>query len=96
MKSIWSQIYNGDLCPIEQFYPKSPEYTRCYDAFAESESELISILREVRPDLEAKYEEICDRFLEVLDLRGETMFRHSFCLGASLMLDILTASQRQG
>ena len=89
MDSILTQIYNGELYPDEQFVPSSPEYTRRYHAFSSSEKEFLDILREVRPDLETKYEEIWDHYLDVLDLRREDMFRRSFRLGAALMTEVL-------
>lgn len=90
MESILTMLYNGELYPDEQFLPKSPEYTRTLHTFTSSEKEFLKILREIRPDLEEKYEEIWNNYLDVLALRREDMFRRSFTMGDALMAEVLT------
>ena len=89
MESILKRLYDGELYPDEQFLPDSQEYKRLLTLFSLSEKEFTSRLQAINPALVEQYEEMWNKYLDVLALRREEMFQRSFCLGAALVAEAL-------
>ncbi|MDO3681825.1 DUF6809 family protein [Paenibacillus ehimensis] len=86
MKSILEELYNGNLCPVEQIVPDDP----LYRATNHKITEAMSVWRERLTAEEYKQLE------ELLNLRVQTgamdlkeSFVHGFKLGAALMIEVL-------
>ena len=92
MNSLLDQLYRGDLHPTEHMLPRDPAYPAVNHALSEKQQIWEKALsEEERAEWDA---------LEELRIRAESMERSSafscgFCLGARLMMEVLTASEMQ-
>ena len=82
MNGLLDQLYRGDLQPTEHMLPRDPAYPAISHALSEK-----ALSEEERAEWDA---------LEELRIRVESMERSSafscgFCLGARLMMEVLTA-----
>lgn len=89
MNSIIEDLYNGDLCPCEQFKPilrryreKREESFQGYEAFCEK----------LDKENVKEFEEIMEKHLELVSLEMEQVFSDGFKLGVKMMCEVFMQS----
>ena len=88
MKSILSDLYNGNIFPAEQYATRSEEYRQIYQKNYQHYEDFIETLSKTNPPLEKRFIEIMDEQLDVIPYEFSEMFIDGFRLGARIMMDI--------
>lgn len=88
MKSILSELYNGNIFPAEQYITKNKEYRQIYQKNYQHYEDFIETLSKVNPPLDKRFIEIMDEQLDVIPYEFSEMFIDGFRLGARIMMDI--------
>ena len=89
MDSIISELYYGNICPVEQMGRLTPEVKDILKRLHENEDKLEESLNEREKIL---LRAIQDDRLEAACIIQEKRFREAFTLGARLMAEMLTGS----
>ena len=89
MENIISELYYGNICPVEQMGKLTPEARAIFKRLHESEDKLEESLNEQE---KALLHAIQDDQLEAASIIQEKRFREAFTLGARLMTEMLTGS----
>ena len=87
MDNLISELYYGNLCPVEQMGGATPEEREILKRIHENEEKLRATLDEKE---KALLDMIKDDCLTVSGSMGERRFCEAFSLGARLMVEILT------
>lgn len=86
MKSILEELYNGNLCPIEEIVSKTP----AYKATTNKITETMSMWRQRLSEHEYKQlEDLLNLRVQSGEMDLEASFVHGFKLGAMLMIEVL-------
>lgn len=88
MKSLLSQLYDGELYPAEQYIPKTEEYRRLRQEHCKRYTDFINQLKTLETPLDEKFIEIMNGPLDTLPLEMSEMFIDGFRLGARMMIEI--------
>ena len=89
MENIISELYYGNICPVEQMGKLAPEAKDILRRLHENEDKLEESLNEQE---KALLHAIQDDQLEAASIIQEKRFREAFTLGARLMAEMLTGS----
>lgn len=89
MENIISELYYGNICPVEQMGKLTPEAKAVLKRVHENEDKLEESLNEQE---KALLHAIQDDRLEVASVIQEKRFREAFMLGARLMAEMLMGS----
>lgn len=88
MKSILSELYEGNIFPAEQYSSKSEEYRQIYQKHYKHYEDFIKTLSKLEPPLDKQFIKILDEQLDVIPYEFSEMFTDGFRLGARVMIDI--------
>lgn len=87
MRSILEELYNGNLCPVEQIVSKNPAYRATTGKITEA----IGIWRErLSEDEFEQLEDLLNLRVQTSEMDMTASFVHGFKLGATLMVEVLT------
>ncbi len=89
MNTVLQQLYNGTLCPAEQYQPLQDFYRDMRREHCRHYTEFIKALEQLDPPLDKRFIEIMDEQLDTIPLDFSSMFIDGFCLGAQMMIEIL-------
>lgn len=92
MKSIISDIYNGNLDAADLCAGYSEKYFAAQQAYMEYSSSFSAKLGQLDPALADEFREITDAYLDYIQREDEDIFVTGFRLGAKIMLEILDGS----
>lgn len=90
--SILEELYNGNISPIERFIKDGSEYSKLFNSVNENEDRLFEHLSR---EQKALYESIAESKGMLEGISEKEIFIDGFRLGARIMLEILTESDRQ-
>lgn len=88
MKSILSELYNGNIFPAEQYAPRSEEYRQIHQKNYQHYEDFIETLSKANPPLDKRFIEIMDEQLDIIPYEFSEIFIDGFRLGARIMIDI--------
>ena len=88
MKSILLQLFDGQINPGEQYYPKTEEYRKLTRAYVDRCETFINQLKKCSPSLAVEFNNILDHHLDVIPFETEEIFIDGFCLGARMMIEV--------
>lgn len=88
MKRILSQLYDGNILPLDHFLPKSKEYVEQRRKQARHYEDFLARLENLDPELSKEYFQIMDEQIDLCPLEMSEMFIDGFCLGARMMIEI--------
>lgn len=88
MKSILSELYEGNIFPAEKYSPRSEEYRKIHQRNYQHYDNFIEILSKLEPPLDEQFIKIMDEQLEVIPYEFSEMFIDGFRLGARIIIDI--------
>ena len=88
MKSILSELYEGNIFPAEQYSPRSEEYRQIHQNHYKHYDNFIETLSKLEPPLDKQFIKIMDEQLDVIPYEFSEMFIDGFRLGARIMIDI--------
>lgn len=93
MKSIFRDLYMGDISPTEVRLLTSETYRKAQKDFKNKYEYFTKVLEQVRPDLNRVYDELCD--MEVtMDLENsETLFFQGLSMGIMLVVEAMIIEQ---
>ena len=80
MKSILTELYEGNIFPAEQYSPRSEEYRQIHQNHYKHYDNFIETLSKLEPPLDKQFIKIMDEQLDVIP--------YEFRLGARIMIDI--------
>ena len=87
MENLITELYYGNICPVEQMGGLTAEAAAIMKRVHENEDKLEASLNEQGKGL---FRTIQDDRIEVASIIEEKRFREAFTLGAKLMVEILT------
>ena len=90
--SILEHLYYGNICPNDRVVEKESEYKRLSDDIHRREEELMKGLHDQEKEL---YNEIVCMRGSQENIAQREIFVDGFRLGANMMLEILTQTDRQ-
>ncbi len=88
MKSIISALYNGQILPYEQDFPKTEECRRIHAEHYRHYCDFAEQLAALTPPLDRRFLQIMDEQLDALPLDFSETFADGFRLGARIMIDV--------
>lgn len=88
MKNILEQLYNGELCPAEQYSHKNEEYRKRRQENYSHYKEFIQLLGTLDPPLDNRFIAIMDEQLNLIPYECSATFIDGFRLGARIMAEI--------
>ncbi|MCR1842958.1 DUF6809 family protein [Murimonas intestini] len=88
MKSILLRLYDGEICPAEQFGLKTEEYRSMRQAQYQHYEDFIEKLKSLAPPLHEKFIDIMDEQLDTVPLELSGSFLDGFRLGARMMIEV--------
>ena len=91
MENLITELYYGNICPVEQMGRPTPEEKEILKRIHENEEKLRATLDEKE---KALLDMIKDDCLTVSGSIGERRFHEAFSLGARLMIEILTTGSQ--
>ncbi len=90
MKKVLRALYDGKICPAEQYYPTFEQTKEIrqrqllhYHSFKQK-------LNELDADLTKQFEQIMDEQLDTVPFEYSEMFIDGFRLGARVMMEVFT------
>ncbi|MEY8390917.1 hypothetical protein D3Z36_04170 [Lachnospiraceae bacterium] len=89
MSTVLHQLYNGKLCPAEQYQPLQDAYRDMRREQCSHYTDFIKALEQLEPPLDKRFIEIMDEQLDTIPMDFSAMFIDGFCLGAQMMIEIL-------
>lgn len=90
MSTILEQLYKGNICPSEQYQPLQDSYQKIHREHRRHYMDFIKALEQLDPPLDKRFIEIMDEQLDTIPLDFSAMFIDGFCLGAQMMIEILS------
>ncbi|MCI8495615.1 MAG: hypothetical protein HFI74_08040 [Lachnospiraceae bacterium] len=90
MYTLLQQLYEGNICPAEQYHPLQEEYKKMQQEHSQHYSDFVQTLEQLDPPLDKLFMEIMDEQLNTMPLNFSSMFIDGFCLGAQMMIEIFT------
>ena len=88
MRVILQQLFDGDICPAEQFYPKTKEYKAMRKKHCIHCENFIKKLEALKPSLSKEFIQIMDEQLDIVSFEFSDMFIEGFRLGARIVIEI--------
>lgn len=88
MSAILKQLYDGDIFPAEQFYPKTEEYKAIRKKHFSHYEDFTKKVEEFSPELSQEFAQIMDEQLDTVPLEFSEMFIEGFRLGARMVIEI--------
>lgn len=88
MKSILLQLYDGEICPAEQYIPKSEEYWKMRRKHHNHYEDFIQELKKSTPPLYERFIQIMDEQLDEFPFEMSEMFIDGFRLGVRMMVEV--------
>lgn len=88
MRSLLEQLYDGEVFPAEQFYPKTEEYKKLHQEQLKRYTDFISQLKGLDPPLDSAFIRILDDEMDTTLIEMSEMFIDGFCLGARMMIEV--------
>lgn len=88
MSAILKQLYDGDIFPAEQFYPKTEEYKAIRKKHFSHYEDFNKKVEAFSPELSKEFVEIMDEQLDTLPTEFSEMFIEGFRLGAKMVIEI--------
>ncbi len=88
MKSVLSELYEGNIYPEEQFSSKSEEYREIHQRNFRNYENFLETLRKLDPPLDKQFGKIMDEQFAELPFEYSAMFIGGFRLGARIMIDV--------
>ena len=82
MKSILTELYEGNIFPAEQYSPRSEEYRQIHQSHYKHYDNFIETLSKLEPPLDKQFIKIMDEQLDVIPYEFSEMFIDGFRLGA--------------
>ncbi|MCI9082960.1 MAG: hypothetical protein HFI70_11855 [Lachnospiraceae bacterium] len=93
MSTILQQLYSGKICPAEQYRPLQESYRKMRSEHCSHYTDFIKRLEQLDPPLDKRFIEIMDEQLDTIPLDFSSMFIDGFCLGAQMMIEILSVDR---
>lgn len=90
MQTILEQLYNGEIYPAEQYFPKSEEYQKIHKEHYEHYESFIESLSKLNPPLDKEFIKIMDEQLAVVPYEFSEMFIDGFRLGARILAEVFS------
>ena len=90
MENLISELYYGNICPVEQMGGATSEEKKILKRIHENEEKLRATLDEQEKVI---LDAIKDDCLTVSASMGERRFHDAFSLGAKLIVEVLTSGQ---
>lgn len=90
MKSILSQLFDGEIYPIRDCLPYSEEYLNKQSTSNQHQEDFIKKLKKLDPSLCEEYLKTDEEILAVNYLAGKEAFIYGFCLGTKIISEVLT------
>ena len=90
MYTLLQKLYEGNICPAEQYQPLQEEYKKMQQEHSQHYSDFVQTLEQLDPPLDKLFIEIMDEQLSTMPLNFSSMFIDGFCLGAQMMIEIFT------
>ncbi len=94
MESILDELFYGNIDPLQQGEPQSPEFARLKRRHAAWYPELSEVLKQRDPALYERLEKLESLRGEIEGERVREMFRLGFALGLQLGVESLTVQNR--
>ena len=88
MRTILKQLYDGDIFPAEQFYPKEEEYKALRKKHFTHYDDFRKKVEALSPELSQEFVQIMDEQLDTVPLEFSEMFIDGFRLGARMVIEI--------
>lgn len=93
MKSVFKELYLGNISPTECRMQPSQDYRIKQRAFREKYDRFTEVLNVVRPDLGQMYGELCDIEVEMEMEDSENLFFQGLSLGIMLVTEAMITAQ---
>ena len=84
MKNILKELWYGNICPHEHFYPNTKEMQKLSDLIEQERERMEASLSEDGRKLLERYDE---NVLELNNLSDEELFEYAFSLGVRLSVE---------
>ena len=88
MKSILSQLYDGELAPAEHYHSQIAACKKLHEKYYAQYNDLIQRLKELDPPLDKTFARIIDGQFDIIPMEMAEIFSDGFCLGAKMMIKI--------
>lgn len=88
MKKILEQLYNGDICPAEQYVPKGEEYRKRRQENYRHYQDFIELLSKLDPPLDERFIKIMDEQIDLVPCEFSEIFIDGFRLGVKIMTEV--------
>ena len=88
MRTILQQLYDGDVFPAEQFYPKTEQYKVIRKQHFNRYQEFNAKLETIDPALSNEFVQIMDEQLDTVPIEFSEMFIEGFRLGAKIVVEV--------
>ncbi|MGI6013242.1 MAG: DUF6809 family protein [Oscillospiraceae bacterium] len=88
MKSILSQLYYGNLAPMEQCFPKNKEHKKACQKHCQHYETFSEKLGALDFSLQKEFTDIIDEQVSTACLELEESFIYGFQLGARMMVEL--------
>lgn len=88
MRPILKQLYDGDIFPAEQFYPKTEECKAIRKKHFSHYEYFTKKVEAFSPELSKEFIKIMDEQLDTVPLEFSEMFIEGFRLGARMVIEI--------
>ena len=85
MESVLHKLYEGEITPFSDYFPKLEAYRSHRRAYVESCS---TFSEKLPPELRREFTALMDRYGEEVPTEYESMFLGGFRLGARMMLEV--------
>lgn len=89
MKTILQQLYDGNLCPANQFHPKIKEYQAIQKKHYHRYKKFNKKLKKLSPALHEQFITIIDEQSSEIPFETYDAFIDGFKLGAKMMMEVL-------
>ena len=88
MKSILLELYEGNICPEEQYACKAEEYRKIQQSHYQHYDNFVEVLSKLEPPLDKQFIKIMDEQLDGIPYQFSEMFIDGFRLGARIMVEV--------
>lgn len=85
MKKVLQALYNGDICPEDQYQPILDEYKKLREKQYKNYSDFI---KKIGSPLDKEFEHILEEQAALLPLDFFQMFSDGFRLGVKMMIEV--------
>lgn len=88
MDTILQQLYNGEICPAEQYHPMMEKYQEMREKQFRHYDDFVKTLEQLQPPLHERFIKIMDEQLDTVPYEMSEMFIDGLRLGARMVIEV--------